>query len=298
MKRILGIGLAMLLLAVTVGGLVLAWNNVAPQLVAAQAQFTPTPAAAAASSAEQARAQKESSQISAILSNFSAKYPGQIAAVAADLDDDATASVNQNEQMVSASLYKIYVAWGIYKKMDAGTLRGADAVASLNESVDDCMQAMITVSDNDCGYALGSIDGWKTLDNQLAALGFAHTMLNNYDAQGNLNGDKLTTAGDVAGFLTQLYQGKLLSQHSTTAFIELLKQDKLNDWLPSGLPDGVVIAHKTGALYNLVHDAGIVYTTHGTYLVVVMTQGWDDPVNDPPVAFADISSQLYRYFTS
>jgi beta-lactamase class A len=142
------------------------------------------------------------------------------------------------------------------------------------------------------------MDGWQTLDDKLKLLGLKATMLNNYDQKGNVLGDKQTTPSDIATFMEELYKGLLLSPTSTNDFLNLLKNDQLNDWLPSGLPTGTVIAHKTGALYDLVHDAGIVYSPKGDYLVVLMTKGWNDPVNDAPPVFTGLSSQLWSFFTS
>lgn len=166
------------------------------------------------------------------------------------------------------------------------------------QTVGDCMTAMITVSDNDCGFTLGKIVGWPALDADLAAHGLTQTLVNNYGPGFELVGDKLTSPADVATFLQQLYEGKLLSHQSTDAYIALLKQDELNAWLPSGLPPGTAIAHKTGALYDVVHDAGIVYSVNSDYLIVVMTHSWDNAETQPPAVFADISRQIWNFFAT
>lgn len=242
---------------------------------------------------------KETGEIQAIVNEFSAKHPNQFGIVVTDLANGATASVNDRQQMIAASLYKLFVGYGIYKKIDAGELRANSPARGSSLSVTQCLNIMITISDNDCGYSLGSMVGWSALDSDLRQLGLTQTRVNNYSnvATGEVNGDKLTSAADVALFMNKLYKGELLSSAATKSYIDVLKATELNTWLPSGLPKGAVIGHKTGALYNLVHDAGIIYTSKGDYLLVVMSRDWQNEVKQPPPAFADISRQLWNYFT-
>lgn len=285
--------------AAIAGGVAVQWHRIQPQFKLPSVQTQVIIATPSVAELNKQRVQKESADLQAVVTAFGAKYPGQVAIVTADLATGASASTNGDTQMVSASLYKLFVAYGIYQKIDAGQLTVNSKIGGSILTVGQCLYAMITVSDNDCGYALGTMAGWAQLDAQLAALGYSQTKINNYiDAAGDLAGDKYTSANDVARFLTALYKGKLLSQASTDAFTTLLKADQLNAWLPAGLPDGTVIAHKTGALYNLVHDAGIVYAGSGDYLVVVMTKDWQNASVQPPAVFADISRQLWNFFSS
>ncbi|HSW81426.1 MAG TPA: serine hydrolase [Candidatus Saccharimonas sp.] len=266
------------------------WNQIAPHKVNANAVTKTTTAQATAST------QKESAQIQNMLQNFANRYPSQVSLVVVDLDNGASGSANATTQMVSASLYKMFVAYGIYQKIDGGELTKQSAVQAMGASVEDCLEAMIEVSDNDCGKALGDIVGWSALDAKLKTLGLTNTLTNNYDASGTMQGDKMTTAADVATFMRQLYTGTLLSKNSTADFIDLLKKDQVNDRLPTGLPAGTIIAHKTGDLYDVMHDAGFVYGPKGTYLVTMMTQDWDEPATQAPPLFTQLSQEVWRYF--
>lgn len=280
-----------------VGGVAAQWQRLQPQFRLSSGTTELVIAAPSNAELNQRRVQKESDELQKIIDDFTATYHGNVAVVATDLATGASASVNGDMQMVSASVYKLFVAWGIYQKVDAGQLSLNSKTTVGGQTVAQCLDVMITISDNDCGYALGKIAGWAALDAQLAAKGYTKTKINNYDKSGGLAGDKMTSANDVSRFVVALYRGELLSPASTEAFIALLKADKLNTWLPSGLPEGTVIAHKTGALYNVVHDAGVVYSGTGDYTVVVMTQGWKNAVKQPPAVFADISRQLWDFFT-
>ena len=55
-----------------------------------------------------------------------------------------------------------------------------------------------------------------------------------------------------------------------------LQRQTINDRIPASLPAGSTVAHKTGDLVGVTHDAGIVVTASGPRVVVVMTWNTDD----------------------
>jgi beta-lactamase class A len=57
--------------------------------------------------------------------------------------------------------------------------------------------------------------------------------------------------------------------------IAILKRQTLNDAVPAGLPPGVPVAHKTGTITRIHHDAGIVYAAR-PYVLIVLVRGIDD----------------------
>ncbi len=228
----------------------------------------------------------QSTSLQQLLNNFMAAHTGSpFNIVVKDLKTGATATVNPDQSYESASLYKLFVADKIYHAIDGGTLSYSSAAGS--NTVGYCLQLMITISDNDCGWALGGdILGWGAQNPALAADGFTET---------NMTTPQQTSARDVASLFEKLYNNTLNSPDANNAFLNLLKAQKVNDRLPQGLPAGTVIAHKTGNLDGVVHDAGIVYGPKTDYLVVVMSGQWSAPGNVPPL-FADLSKQVWNFF--
>ncbi len=239
-------------------------------------------------------------QLQAIVDSMTTSYGSNVAIVLGDLSNGATASANADTQYVSASIYKLFVAYGIYRKIDAGEVSLTDDMSRYGTSsnVGECLNLMLTISDNTCGVALGQLYGWADLDLLLAAQGYSGTQLNNYDDSGYLDSDKLTTANDVAKLLTQLYAGTLVSATSSTQFIDLLKADQINYMLPSGLSAGTVFAHKVGYLEDYQHDAGILYGTNGDMVVVMLTKDWTTPTTDAAAAFGKLGQLVWTYLST
>ena len=57
--------------------------------------------------------------------------------------------------------------------------------------------------------------------------------------------------------------------------VAILKRQKFNDAIPAGLPSGMAVAHKTGTITRIHHDAAIVYAGR-PYILVVLVRGIDD----------------------
>jgi len=103
------------------------------------------------------------------------------------------------------------------------------------------------------------------------------------------------TARDLATLLIAIEQGKAASAGSTQAMRSILLAQELNDEIPAGLPPGTRVAHKTGQITAVLHDAAIVYPSgQAPYILVVLTSG----IPDAKVAQAlivDISRAVYAH---
>jgi beta-lactamase class A len=105
------------------------------------------------------------------------------------------------------------------------------------------------------------------------------------------------TARDLATLLAAIERGQTASASSTQAMRTILLAQELNDEIPAGLPPGTRVAHKTGQITGVLHDAAIVYPSgRAPYILVVLTSG----IPDEKVARAlivDISRQVYAHAT-
>jgi beta-lactamase class A len=74
----------------------------------------------------------------------------------------------------------------------------------------------------------------------------------------------------------------------------LLAQE-FNERIPAGLPPGVKVAHKTGDITAVAHDAAIVYPPNRSpYVLVVLTKGIPDQKKSDRL-IADLSRIIYEY---
>lgn len=198
-----------------------------------------------------------------------------------------TASLGVETQMVTASTYKVYVAYATLHEVEQGKLTLTTPTRT-GQTVQQALDKMILQSDNDSAEALGFLVGWDTINQLAADVGATHTDINNYDSSGNATlGDKHSTAGDLALMLTKLQQGKLLNATHTKMLLNLMENQVWRERVPAGVPSGVTVADKPGWLPDVQNDAAIVYGPKSTYILVVMT------TSDTTQPLADLSQSVY-----
>src|SRR5262249_20699359 len=68
-----------------------------------------------------------------------------------------------------------------------------------------------------------------------------------------------TTARGLLILLDKLANGRAVDARADAEMVAILEKQKFNDGIPAGLPAGIAVAHKTGTITRIHHDAGIVY---------------------------------------
>lgn len=170
-----------------------------------------------------------------------------------------SAVVNGGKKYTPASTYKLFVAYSVLKKIEAGEWTWNGRMAGYN--LEYCFDVMIINSDNTCAEAFGLTIGWKNIEQQMQDLGLKDTTLT--------PGYFISTANDLALFMAKLGRGEILAQTSRDKLIDVMKRQVYRDGIPAGT--NVPVADKVGFLFGLLHDAALVYSPNGAYVLVILT---------------------------
>jgi beta-lactamase class A len=85
-----------------------------------------------------------------------------------------------------------------------------------------------------------------------------------------------------------------ISHHAAAAMLEVLEAQEFNEKIPAGLPPGTPVAHKTGDITRIHHDAAIVLPPgESPYVLVVLTAGFDKEEEANRV-IADLSRGIWQ----
>ena len=134
---------------------------------------------------------------------------------------------------------------------------------------------MITVSSNLATNLLMDRLGVKNIRGTMTALGVYGLEVRRgvedqkaFD-QGIINE---TTARGLFILLNALAKGQAVSKAASSLMVDVLAEQKFNDGIPKGLPPGTRVAHKTGTITKVHHDAALVYGP-APCILVVLTRG-------------------------
>jgi beta-lactamase class A len=82
-----------------------------------------------------------------------------------------------------------------------------------------------------------------------------------------------TTAGGMRGLLRAIAEGRGVSEASRREMAQIMLDQQYRSGIPAGLPPSARVAHKTGNVSGIFHDAGIVHLPgRAPYVLTVLTQ--------------------------
>ena len=101
------------------------------------------------------------------------------------------------------------------------------------------------------------------------------------------------TARSLMQVLVRLAKRSVVNETASNEMIAILRQQKHNEGIPAQLPEGIRVAHKTGWIDRLYHDAAIVYPPHhAPFILVIMTSGFAD-ASEAHALVAGLSRSIY-----
>jgi len=101
-----------------------------------------------------------------------------------------------------------------------------------------------------------------------------------------------TTARGLGILLQAIAEGKAVDAASSNEMVAILQWQKFNEGIPAGLPNGIPVAHKTGEITKIHHDAAIVFAKR-PFILVILVRGLAEKL-DSAALMAGISKSLYQ----
>ena len=238
--------------------------------------------------------------------------------------------LDPNGEYEAASLFKLPVMYEVFKQREGGLLSfdeqlmlterhvaydlgTLDRPAGSNIRLGEALERMITISDNSSAILLTDRVGALAVNQDAANLGLPDPHFRPFERAVGLRivrepkvdpgvgrhghegvqANPWTAVGIGFGALA----GRDRRQGASGEMTQLLAQQRVNDRIPSLLPTGTIVAHKTGNVPGVVNDVGIVYGPAGPFVVAVLVDGTDDDGEAARVT-ADIALMAYRRFAS
>ncbi len=101
------------------------------------------------------------------------------------------------------------------------------------------------------------------------------------------------TAHGLLKMLRVIADGKAYSEEASHEMLTIMLDQQMRSGIPAGLPKAARVAHKTGNISTVHHDAGIVFLENRKpYVLVILTQFSADKARG--TAVADVSRDIYN----
>jgi beta-lactamase class A len=241
------------------------------------------------------------------------------------LDGKAEWSVRPDDAFHAASTMKVPVMIELFHQIKGGKLKLTDEIIVKNEfhsivdgspyqlspdddseanlyraegqsrSLSDLCELMITVSSNFATNLLIEKLGVENIRATIHALGADGVVVLRGVEDGKAFAKGLnntTTARGLATLMETVAKGNAVDAASCQNMIAILKRQKLNEGIPAGLPPGIEVAHKTGEITKIHHDAAIVFAKR-PYILVILVRGLAD-MKQSAALMKDISREVYH----
>jgi beta-lactamase class A len=101
-----------------------------------------------------------------------------------------------------------------------------------------------------------------------------------------------TTARALLVLMEAIASGKAVSPEASREMVEILANQTFRDGIPAGVPQGTRIAHKTGEISSVNHDAAIVFAPR-PYVLVVLVRGLESKAREAVIA--QVSRAVYEH---
>ncbi len=266
---------------------------------------------------------KTDAKLQAQLQALCDSFHGVAGVYARNLKTGKEAAVRADAIFPTASIVKVPILVGIYKKMHEGAFsfhqpliyrdsakRGGSGLMqfykdSSETDLKTIITLMITHSDNaDAVWCERLAGGGLTINEWLANNGFKDTRVNartpGREADREKYGWGQTTPREMAELLVMIRENKVIDPAASESMYRVLTQVFWDEYALSEIPPTVQTASKQGMVDDSRSEAVLVNAPHGDYVFYVATkdnkdQRWE-PDNEAWVFARKVSALLWNYY--
>lgn len=256
-------------------------------------------------------------KFAAAIGEVESELDGVLGLALKDLETGGTFFLNEREVFPQASSIKIAILFELFKQAEEGRLKLDEFVAldearkvegsgvlfllgrpGISLSLRDLAVLMVVLSDNTATNALIDRVGMEAVNKRLDGLRLPKTRLRRrmMDLRAAAEGrENVSTPLEMMTLLERIWKGGALGGPYREELLAILAIPK-DSPLRAGVPEGVEVAEKPGALEAVRCDSGIVMLPGRPYVLCVMTTYLKRDADGDP-AIARVSRIVYEHLS-
>lgn len=254
---------------------------------------------------------------------------GEIAVAMSTLDGETSFFYQEKKVFHAASTMKTAVMFELYRMRDSGELSLQDSLPVVNEfrsivdgstysmelmeseegavmerlgktmSLKDLTEAMITTSSNLATNILLSVAKPEQVMKTVKEVGAEGVLVLRgvEDLKAYERGlSNRTDAYGMMMLMRAVAESPVVSDDSRNAMLRILGRQQFNEMIPPGLPPGTEVAHKTGWITAIAHDAAIIFPPREKpFVLVILTRGFESHDRATAAGVA-VTKSVYSFY--
>lgn len=252
-------------------------------------------------------------------------FSGKMSVYANDFKGNVI-DINADEKFETASCIKLFILADLFNQIEKG-LKSLDDILEYDESnyingsgilrnldtgikmtVKNFATLMIIVSDNIATNIMIDYLGIDNINNSIREFGLKDTVLHNkidFEKYSQLG---TSTPREYGYIYEKIVQGSFISKKASEQMLEILRKQHYNNMLTKSFPqyfldsentadeEIILTGSKSGSMNACRNEGGIVTTPYGSYVLVMFTKEFHDPLYYSEHESAVFGSKVSRLF--
>lgn len=225
------------------------------------------------------------------------RYGGRVAVSARHLERDLSFDYHADQNFTIASVMKAPILIALYRHVERGEVSLDEMIVMREEDIvpgsgriqhdapgseytlGELARLMIVISDNTATNLVIQRLGFEALAQEFDALELPNTRMSRRYYNPDDGPPNLVNTRSLARAYTLLERRRASDAERTDAMLEILLAVEDTTRLVAGVPQGTPVAHKSGWVRGVSHDAGIIYSPSGPIVLAVLTENIPDPAD-------------------
>ncbi len=223
------------------------------------------------------------------------RYGGRVAVSARHLTWGLSFDYHADQNFTIASVMKTPILVALYRHVERGeasldemiVMREEDIVPGSGRiqhdppnseyTLGELARLMIVISDNTATNLVIQRLGFDALAQEFAAMRLPNTRMSRRYYNAADGPPNLVNARSLARTYTLLEHREAANSELSDEMLEILLAVEDTTRIVSGVPSGTPVAHKSGWVRGVSHDAGIIYSPTGPIVLAILTENIPDP---------------------
>lgn len=225
------------------------------------------------------------------------RYGGRIGISARHLGQGLSFDYHADENFTIASVMKAPILIALYRLVERGEASLDEVIVMREEDIvpgsgriqhdppdseytlGELARLMIVISDNTASNLVIDRVGFDGLAREFAALDLPNTRMSRRYYNAADGPPNLVNTRALARAYSMLEHREAVGDELSGEMIDILLAVEDTTRIVAGVPVGTPVAHKSGWVRGVSHDAGIVYTPSGPIVLAILTENIPDPAD-------------------